>query len=153
YPRGAGLGVSIEEPLQELPLGKAEVLKQGSRVTLLAIGSMVEVAKQAAEKIEAELGFAPTVINARFVKPLDKETILAHAENSELLVTMEEHMLEGGFGSAVLELLNQNSMDSRCVVRIGIGDEFVPHGKTELLKQLAGLDADSVVAKVKEKLK
>ena len=153
YPRGAGLGVSLDEPLQELPLGKAEVLKQGSRVTLLAIGSMVEVAKQAAEKIEAELGFAPTVINARFVKPLDKETILAYAENSELLVTMEEHMLEGGFGSAVLELLNQNSMDSRRVVRIGIGDEFVPHGKTELLKQLAGLDADSVVAKVKEKLK
>jgi 1-deoxy-D-xylulose-5-phosphate synthase len=66
---------------------------------------------------------------------------------------MEEHMLEGGFGSAVLELLNQNSLDSSRVVRIGIGDEFVPHGKTELLKQLAGLDADSVVAKVKEKLK
>ena len=153
YPRGAGLGVPMDEPVQELPLGRAEVLQQGSRVTLLAIGSMVSVAQQAAEKLEAELGFTPTVINARFVKPLDKETILPYAENSELLVTLEEHILEGGFGSAVLELLNQNGLDSSHVVRIGIGDEFVPHGKTDLLKQLAGLDADSVAAKVKEKLK
>ena len=153
YPRGAGLGVPMDEPVQELPLGRAEVLQHGSRVTLLAIGSMVSVAQQAAEKLEAELGFTPTVINARFVKPLDKETILPYAENSELLVTLEEHILEGGFGSAVLELLNQNGLDSSHVVRIGIGDEFVPHGKTDLLKQLAGLDADSVAAKVKEKLK
>ncbi|MBQ3509419.1 MAG: 1-deoxy-D-xylulose-5-phosphate synthase [Peptococcaceae bacterium] len=153
YPRGAGLGVPMEETLHQLPLGKAEVLQQGNRVTLLAIGSMVAVAQQAAAKLQAELGITPTVINARFVKPLDEETILPYAKNSELLVTLEEHMLEGGFGSAVLELLNKNNVDSSHVLRIGIGDEFVPHGKTDLLKQLAGLDADSVAAKVKECLK
>ena len=87
------------------------------------------------------------------IKPLDEETILPYTKNSELLVTLEEHMLEGGFGSAVLELLNKNNVDSSHVLRIGIGDEFVPHGKTDLLKQLAGLDADSVAAKVKECLK
>ncbi|MBR2627959.1 MAG: 1-deoxy-D-xylulose-5-phosphate synthase, partial [Peptococcaceae bacterium] len=153
YPRGAGLGVPMEETLHQLPLGKAEVLQQGSRVTLLAIGSMVAVAQQAAAKLQAELGITPTVINARFVKPLDEETILPYTKNSELLVTLEEHMLEGGFGSAVLELLNKNNVNSSHVLRIGIGDEFVPHGKTDLLKQLAGLDADSVAAKVKECLK
>ncbi len=77
---------------------------------------------------------------------------MAYAKNSDLLVTMEEHMLAGGFGAAVLELLNQHSVDSSNVLCIGIGDEFVAHGKTDLLKQLAGLDADSVTAKVKERL-
>lgn len=153
YPRGAGLGVPTDEPLRQLPLGKAEVLQQGSRVTLLAIGSMVAVAQQAAEKLQAELGFAPTVINARFAKPLDAETILACARQGDWIVTMEEHMLAGGFGAGVLELLNQHGADTSKVLRIGIGDEFVPHGKTDLLKQLAGLDADSVAAKVKECLK
>ncbi len=152
YPRGAGLGVTIDEPLQELPLGKAEVLQQGDRVTLLAIGSMVAVAQQAAEKLQAELGITATVINARFAKPLDEEIILPYAKNSELFVTLEEHMLAGGFGAAVLELLNQHSVDSSRVLCIGIGDEFIPHGKTDLLKQLAGLDADSVVARMRERL-
>ncbi len=152
YPRGAGLGVSMDEPLHQLPLGKAEVLQQGEKVTLLAIGSMVDVAQQAADKLQAELGITATVINARFVKPLDEETILSYVKNSDLVVTLEEHILAGGFGAGVLELLNQYGVDSSKVLRIGIGDEFVPHGKTELLKQLAGLDADHVAAKVKERL-
>lgn len=152
YPRGAGLGVPMEEPVHQLPLGKAEVLQQGSQVTLLAIGSMVAVAQQAAEKLQAELGITATVINARFAKPLDEETILAYAQRGDLIVTMEEHMLAGGFGAGVLELLNQHDADTSKVLRIGIGDTFVPHGKTDLLKQLAGLDADSVVGKIRQRL-
>lgn len=152
YPRGAGLGVPLDEELQLLPLGKAEVLRQGSGVTLLAYGSMVAVAQQVAEQLEQELAVQATVVNARFVKPLDTETILACAAEDGLLVTMEEHALAGGFGSAVLELLNEHSMDSSRVLRIGIGDQFVPHGKTELLKELAGLDAAHVTEKIKAEL-
>lgn len=152
YPRGAGLGVPIDEALHALPLGKAEVLQQGSGVTLLAYGSMVSVAWQAAELLEQEQAVKATVINARFVKPLDAETILAYAASSDLLVTMEEHALAGGFGSAVLELLNEREVDSSHVLRIGIEDDFVPHGKTDFLKNLAGLDARSIVEKIKARL-
>ena len=153
YPRGAGLGVPMDDTMQHLPLGKVEVLQKGSRVTLLAVGSMVDAAQKAAEKLQEELGIVPTVINARFVKPLDTETILAYAKDRDLLVTIEEHMLEGGFGSAVLEMLNQHGADTSRVLRMGIGDEFVPHGRTDLLKQLAGLDADGIVQNVKARLK
>lgn len=152
YPRGAGLGVPMDEPVHQLPLGKAEVLQQGSRVTLLAIGSMVEVAQQTAEKLKAELGITATVVNARFAKPLDEAVILDCVQRRDLVVTMEEHMLAGGFGSAVLELLNQHGADTSNILRIGIGDTFVSHGKTDLLKQLAGLDADSVVEKIRQRL-
>ena len=152
YPRGAGLGVPIDETLHALPLGKAEVLQQGSGVTLLAYGSMVSVAWQTAELLEQEQAVKATVINARFVKPLDAETILAYAASSDLLVTMEEHALTGGFGSAVLELLNEREVDSSHVLRIGIEDDFVPHGKTDFLKNLAGLDARSIVEKIKARL-
>ena len=152
YPRGAGLGVPMDEPVHQLPLGKAEVLQQGSRVTLLAIGSMVAVAQQTAEKLKAELGITATVVNARFAKPLDEAVILDCVQRRDLVVTMEEHMLAGGFGSAVLELLNQHGADTSNILRIGIGDTFVSHGKTDLLKQLAGLDADSVVEKIRQRL-
>ncbi len=153
YPRGEGLGVSLEEPLHLLPLGKAEVLQQGSAVTLLAIGSMVSVAQQVAERLQAQQGITATVINARFVKPLDEETILAYVQDDTLLVTLEEHVLAGGFGSAVLEMLNQRGAFTRQVLRIGIGDTFVPHGKTDLLKQLAGLDVDHIVEQIEQRLK
>ena len=152
YPRGEGLGVAMDESLECLPLGKAEVLQQGQRVTFLAIGSMVHTAQQAAEKLEKELGVVPTVINARFAKPLDQETILQYAKDS-LLVTMEEQAVTGGFGSAVLELLHEQGIDTRNVLTIGIADAFVPHGSTDVLKEMQGLDVDSVVAKVKERLK
>ena len=153
YPRGAGLGVPIEEAVQLLPLGKAEVLQQGSGVTLLAYGSMVQVARQVAELLEQELSVKATVINARFVKPLDAETILSCVAASDLLVTMEEHALAGGFGSAVLELLNEQGINVSQVLRIGIGDAFVPHGKTDFLKELAGLDVRSVTEKIKTALR
>lgn len=152
YPRGAGLGVSMEESLQLLPFGKAEILQEGEMVTLLALGSMVHVAWQVAEYLQKNYGMLVTVINARFVKPLDEEIILKYSKNSKLLVTMEEHVLAGGFGSGVLELLNQNGIDSSRVLRIGISDQFLPHGNTVQLKMLAGLDADSIIRKIMERL-
>ena len=152
YPRGEGLGVPMDEALQVLPLGKAEVLQEGDKVTLLALGSMVHIAQQAAERLRAELGITPTVINARFAKPLDADTILQYAGQDTLLVTLEEQAVTGGFGSAVLELYNQHGIDARNVLTIGIADSFVQHGNTARLKEMQGLDVESVVAKVKERL-
>ena len=152
YPRGEGLGVPMDETLQVLPLGKAEVLQEGDKVTLLALGSMVHIAQQAAEHLQAELGITPTVINARFAKPLDADTILQYAGQDTLLVTLEEQAVTGGFGSAVLELYNQHGIDARNVLTIGIADSFVQHGNTARLKEMQGLDVESVVAKVKERL-
>ena len=152
YPRGEGLGVPMDEALQILPLGKAEVLQEGSRITLLALGSMVHIAQEAAARISEEAGITPTVINARFAKPLDAETILRYAAQDTLLVTLEEHAVTGGFGSAVLELFNQHGMDTRKVMTIGIADSFVQHGNTARLKEMQGLDTDSIVAKIKERL-
>ena len=152
YPRGAGLGVALDEPLQVLPMGKAEILQQGEQITLLALGSMVNVARQVADLLQQTMGITATVVNARFVKPLDGELIRNCAADSKLLVTMEEHALAGGFGSAVLELLNAAGMDSSNVLRIGIGDEFVPHGKTDLLKELAGLDAAHIAQAIKQRM-
>ncbi|MBQ5708162.1 MAG: 1-deoxy-D-xylulose-5-phosphate synthase, partial [Peptococcaceae bacterium] len=148
YPRGEGLGVPMDEALQVLPLGKAEVLQEGDKVTLLALGSMVHIAEQAAERLQAELGITPTVINARFAKPLDADTILQYAGQDTLLVTLEEQAVTGGFGSAVLELYNQHGIDARNVLTIGIADSFVQHGNTARLKEMQGLDVESVVAKV-----
>ena len=152
YPRGEGLGVPMDEALQILPLGKAEVLQEGSRITLLALGSMVHIAQEAAARISEETGITPTVINARFAKPLDAESILRYAAQDTLLVTLEEHAVTGGFGSAVLELFNQHGMDTRNVMTIGIADSFVQHGNTARLKEMQGLDTDSIVAKIKERL-
>ena len=152
YPRGEGLGVPMDEALQVLPLGKAEVLQEGDKVTLLALGSMVHIAQQVAGRLQAELGITPTVINARFAKPLDADTILQYAGQDTLLVTLEEQAVTGGFGSAVLELYNQHGIDARNVLTIGIADSFVQHGNTARLKEMQGLDVESVVAKVKERL-
>ena len=152
YPRGEGLGVPMDEALQILPLGKAEVLQEGSRITLLALGSMVHIAQEAAARISEETGITPTVINARFAKPLDAESILRYAAQDTLLVTLEEHAVTGGFGSAVLELFNQHGMDTRNVMTIGIADSFVQHGNTARLKEMQGLDTDSIVTKIKERL-
>lgn len=152
YPRGEGLGVTMDETLQKLPLGKAEVLQKGEKVTLLALGSMVQIAQQVAQRVQEELGITPTVINARFAKPLDEETILQYADNDTLVVTMEEQAVVGGFGSAVLELMNQNNLPGNNVLTIGIADTFVQHGNTATLKEMQGLDTDSIFAKVKERL-
>ena len=148
YPRGSGVGVDITEPMQTLPIGKAEVLREGKDVSIWAIGSMVQSAAQAAEKL-AEQGISAGVVNMRFVKPLDKELLLAQAKEYGKIVTLEEGVLQGGVGSAVLETLNEAQLLTKCqVLTLGIPDEFVLHGDKKLLFKDLELDVDAIVAKI-----
>ena len=147
YPRGSGVGVDITEPMQALPIGKAEVLREGQDVSIWAIGSMVQSAAQAAEKL-AEQGISAGVVNMRFVKPLDKELLLVQAKEYGKIVTLEEGVLQGGVGSAVLETLNEAQLLTKCqVLTLGIPDEFVLHGDKKLLFKDLELDVDAIVAK------
>ena len=149
YPRGAAVGVKIPEAMTMLPLGKAEVLRNKGSIALLAIGSMVQAAEKAADLL-AEEGIAVRVVNMRFVKPLDTELLLSLARDPEIrgLVTLEENMLAGGFGSAVLEALSDAGV-LLPVRRFGIGDTFVEQGTREELLELCGLTAPQVAEGVK----
>ena len=147
YPRGSGVGVDITEPMQELPIGKAEVLREGKELCFWAIGSMVQSAVQAADKLK-EQGIDAGVVNMRFAKPLDKELLIEHAKRYGKIVTLEEGVLAGGVGSEVLEILDDAGLLQQCVVlRLGIPDEFVTHGDKKLLFRDLGLDTDAIVQK------
>jgi len=148
YPRGEGVGAAFDAELQVLPLGQGEYLQQGEKVSLLAYGSMVETAKETAAILQEKMGITPTVINMRFAKPIDAAKLMAEYQQGNLLVTMEEHALEGGFGSAVLEFFNEQQITDAKVLRIGIDDAFVPHGKTDLLKEISGLDSATIAKKI-----
>ncbi|CCO08927.1 1-deoxy-D-xylulose-5-phosphate synthase [Desulforamulus hydrothermalis] len=144
YPRGQGLGVPLDQEMHCLPIGRAEVLRDGSDLLLLAVGNMVAEAMAAAEELSRQ-GITAAVINARYVKPLDEELILAYAGKTKNVITIEEHVLMGGFGSAVVELLQQAGLPDVQVKRIGLPDEFVEHGKQSLLRQQYGLTAEGIV--------
>jgi 1-deoxy-D-xylulose-5-phosphate synthase len=147
YPRGEGRGVDLTPP-EVLEIGQAEVLREGSEAAVLAIGSMVYPALQAAEELAAE-GIEITVVNTRFVKPLPEELILNLAAEDIPLITAEEHALSCGFGSAVLELIADSNYNPE-VKRIGLPDKFIEHGSQSELKSKYGLDAAGIQAKVKE---
>ncbi len=144
YPRGNGFGVDITAAPEKMEIGKAEVLRSGKDVALIAYGSMVYPSIDAADRL-AKDGIRPTVVNARFVKPLDSETILSIAREHRLLVTVEEAYLAGGFGSAVMELLEENGLQDQVkVVRMGVPDEIVSHGDPKRLLADYLLDADGI---------
>lgn len=150
YPRGYGPGVTLDPKLAELPIGKAEIRRQGQgarpqRVALLAFGSMLAPALTAAEELDA------TVANMRFVKPLDRELIETLADNHELLVSLEENTLIGGAGSAIAECLEQMN-SSVPLLRLGLPDRFIDHGDTGKLLAQVGLDPAGIALRVKEKL-
>jgi 1-deoxy-D-xylulose-5-phosphate synthase len=151
YPRGNGFGVDISAPPKQLEIGKAEILRDGTgEIAILAFGSMVYPAIQAAANL-AKGGIDATVVNARFAKPLDNELILALAQTKRVIVTVEEAYLAGGFGSAVMELLEENELlEDVKVVRMGVPDRIVTHGDAKLLLAKYGLDADGIYTKVKE---
>ena len=152
YPRGNGFGVDISEAPKKIEIGKAEILRDGGDVAIIAYGSMVYPAMEAAKNLE-KAGIQSTVINARFVKPLDSELIIATARISRLIVTVEDAYLAGGFGSAILELLEENSLSDKIkVVRMGVPDRIVTHGDPKLLMAEYGLDADGIYSRVKETL-
>jgi len=152
YPRGNGFGVDISTEPKQLEIGKAEILREGVDAAVLACGSMVYPAVEAAD-ILAKEGIEATVVNARFVKPLDAETILKIAGDNGLIVTVEEAYLAGGFGSAVMELLEANGLQDKVkVVRMGVADEIVTHGDPKLLLAKYGLNADGIAEKVRRSL-
>lgn len=144
YPRSAGVGVPLPQELTSLPIGEAELLREGQDVLLIAIGSMVYPAVEAAEAL-AENGISAAVVNARFVKPLDRELILPLIRRIKKVVTIEEHALSGGFGSGVAEMLVQEKeMSDVQIGHIGIPDKFIEQGSREHLLQLNGLTSDGI---------
>ncbi len=150
YPRGTGLGVPVEEEPEPLVWGTAEILKEGSDVAIFAVGTMVTVASRAADLLEAE-GFSVTVVNMRFVKPLDGKVLRAYGTSVKCVMTCEENALAGGFGSAVAEFFADEGI-SVPMVRFGIPDTFVEQGSRQELLELCGLTAESMVNAVKERL-
>ncbi|WP_443684354.1 1-deoxy-D-xylulose-5-phosphate synthase [Phascolarctobacterium succinatutens] len=147
YPRGSGVGVALDTQWQDLPIGKAEVLRTGKDVCFWAIGSMVQTALDAAELLEAQ-GISAGVVNMRFAKPLDVELLREHAQSYGKIITLEEGVLAGGVGSAILEELNENKLLEQFEVRcFGIPDEFVMHGDKKLLFRDLGLDTPTIAAK------
>lgn len=152
YPRGAGYGVELDQELQILPAGKGELLREGSDLTIVAIGATVMPAMQAAEALAAQ-GISTGVINARFVKPLDAELILTQAHSTGRLITVEENALQGGFGSAVLEILHDTDNTRIKVKRLGIPDRYIEQGSQAQLRSDVGIDAEGIERAAKEFMK
>ncbi|MBW2108253.1 MAG: 1-deoxy-D-xylulose-5-phosphate synthase [Deltaproteobacteria bacterium] len=143
YPRGCGLGVPMDKNPRSLPLGKAEVLCEGADVAVFAIGTTVAPALEAAIRLKKK-GISATVVNNRFVKPLDASLIVHLAREIECLVTVEENMIHGGFGSAVLECLADHHVTGNRLLRLGIRDIFVEHGSQKILRAKYGLDTNGI---------
>jgi 1-deoxy-D-xylulose-5-phosphate synthase len=145
YPRGKGPGVVIESAMRALPVGKGEVRRTGKRVAILAFGSMLAPALAAAEHLEA------TVVNMRFVKPLDAELVLSLADNHELLVTVEENVVQGGAGSAVSECLQRHGKVV-ALLQLGLPDTFIEQGDSVVMLEECGLGAKGIEAAVRAHL-
>ena len=147
YPRGSGLGVSTDDNLHVIPIGKAEVLREGGDVAVLAIGVTVQAAMDAAENL-SERGTEATVVNARFAKPLDSELILDIAGRIKQIVTVEENTVKGGFGNCVLDLLQEENVCDVQVKCIGVPDKFIEQGTQEIIRHKYGLDAAGIEATI-----
>ncbi len=151
YPRGCGLGVPLSEDFRDIPIAKAELLQEGTDVALLALGTMVHVAEEAS-KILSDQDISCRVVNMRFAKPVDKTEILKSAEETRHVVTLEENVLAGGFGSAVLEVLSDADV-SVPVMRIGIPDEFVEQGTRQEQLSCYGMEPDKLAERILHFLK
>lgn len=145
YPRGMGAGAPVDPALKPLPLGQAEMLREGKDAAVIAIGSRVLPALEAAQELEQAGVGAVAVCNARFIKPLPAEQILSLARRHKKLLVVEENALAGGFGAAVLELLADNDLlAGRVVRRLGLSDAFVEHGSQKELRELTGIDKSGI---------
>ncbi|MCU0307324.1 MAG: 1-deoxy-D-xylulose-5-phosphate synthase [Thermoleophilia bacterium] len=145
YPRGAGPGVAVPERPSVLEVGVAQVLEHGERVAMVGYGAGAALAAAAADVVAEDLGVRPTVVNARFAKPLDEALMRRLARSHELVVTIEDHAVLGGFGAAVLEALEGEPVR---VMRVGLPDRFIDHGKREILLAEAGLTPEAIGARV-----
>jgi len=144
YPRGAGEGVPVDANATSLPMGQGELVREGSDVLLLSIGTTLSKCMEAAERL-SEQGIEAAVINARFVKPLDRNLIVSWAEKTGHVVTVEEHMKAGGFGSAILELFANEGICNITTAIVGVEDHFVEHGSRDELCKLQGISTEGVM--------
>ncbi len=149
YPRGQSIGVKEPSKIQAIPIGKAEILRKGKDPLILTIGPIAYKILEVASELK---NINPTVVDARFVKPLDEETILSLSEKSKKIVTVETNTISGGFGSAVLELLNRESL-KREVLRIGIPDRFIEHGEKDKLLESINMDKKSLKDRIEKFVK
>jgi 1-deoxy-D-xylulose-5-phosphate synthase len=141
YPRECGIGVTVDRELTSLPIGKAELRRQGHRIVLLVFGTLLTVALEAAEQLNA------TVVNMRFVKPLDSDLVMQVAQQHSLLVTLEENVIMGGAGSAVNEFLQARACTTS-ILNLGLPDYFIEQGNRVSLLTECGLDAAGIVRSV-----
>ncbi|MFK7911644.1 MAG: 1-deoxy-D-xylulose-5-phosphate synthase [Akkermansiaceae bacterium] len=144
YPRGAGIGKKPKDEPALLEIGKGEVIQDGNDIAIISLGHMYETAIETKDKLEAQ-GHSVAVINPRFIKPLDATLILEYARKCRVVITMEDHVLNNGFGAGVVELLSDEKVNTP-VERIGWPDSFVDHGKVEELREKHGLTADHAVS-------
>ena len=143
YPRGCGIGTQTDKKLKSLQIGKSEVLRQGSDVAIFALGPMVSEAMEASKELRKK-GIKAAVVNVRFVKPLDEQLISAVARKTKKIITAEENSLQGGFGSALLEVLERRNLKAN-VKRIGIPDKFIEHGPQNILREKYGLTKENII--------
>jgi 1-deoxy-D-xylulose-5-phosphate synthase len=152
YPRGSAMGVTPKDKPDLLPIGKAEIVRQGESVQFWALGPWVEEAEAIAETLEKEFGVSIGVVNGRFAKPLDVGLLESQAKAAELIVSFEDHVIQGGFGSAIIESLNDLELPVP-VLRIGYPDAFVDHGSSvNDLRASAGIDTSSLLKRIGERL-
>ena len=146
YPRGIGTGATVKPHPVALPIGKAEVISDGDEIAILGLGALLPMAQELARTLEQQ-GFSAAVINPRFVKPLDRDLLADYACRVSVFVTFEDHVLMGGFGSAVLEALSDMQFDVP-VVRIGWPDRFIEHGKVDQLRARYGISVETALEKL-----
>jgi 1-deoxy-D-xylulose-5-phosphate synthase len=146
YPRGIGPGTRVKEQPVAIPIGKAEVLRDGKDVAIFGLGALLPMGRELADLLEGQ-GYSTALINPRFVKPLDRELLATYARRVSAIVTFEDHVLMGGFGSAVMEALSDMQITVP-VVRIGWPDKFIEHGKVEQLRARHGLSVEAAVEKL-----
>jgi 1-deoxy-D-xylulose-5-phosphate synthase len=151
YPRGVGPGTVVKEHPVALPIGKAEVIADGDDIAIFGLGAMLPMASELAAKLEQQ-GYSAAVVNPRFVKPLDRDVLARYAKRVSVIITFEDHVLMGGFGSAVMEALSEMQLPVP-VVRIGWPDRFIEHGKVEQLRARYGVSVEAALEKLAPYLK
>ncbi|MBO7749080.1 1-deoxy-D-xylulose-5-phosphate synthase, partial [Paenibacillus sp. MWE-103] len=148
YARGNGIGVKMDEELKEIPIGTWEVLREGRDAVILTFGTTIEMAIEAAENL-AKQGKSIRVVNARFIKPLDENMLHEIFTEHIPVLTIEEAVLQGGFGSAVLEFAQENNYYQTKISRIGIPDRFIEHGSVSKLLEEIGMTTENVITQLR----
>lgn len=149
YPRGNGLGVPMDEQLKAIPIGTWEVLQAGQDAVILTFGTTISLAKEAAERLAIQ-GIKAEIVNARFLKPLDEEMLHQIVQRNVPIFTVEEAVLQGGFGSSILEFIHDNSYTNVSINRMGIPDHFIEHGNVEELLEEIHITSEELVLRVTE---